>query len=70
MKRLLEIRNSRTYNLGNYENEKPEIAITYELDEWENINEVANKLKRYIDSKLDERDPKPRPFEFETEVPV
>lgn len=70
MKRLLEIRNSRTYNLGNYENEKPEIAITYELDEWENINEVANKLKRYIDSKLDERDPKPRPFEFETESPV
>lgn len=70
MKRVLEIRNSRTYNLGNYENEKPEIAITYELDEWENINEVANKLKRYIDSKLDERDPKPRPFEFETEAPV
>lgn len=70
MKRLLEIRNSRTYNLGNYENEKPEIAITYELDEWENINEVANKLKKYIDAKLDERDPKPRPFEFETEPPL
>lgn len=70
MKRVLEIRNSRTYNLGNYENEKPEIAITYELEEWENINDVANKLKRYIDSKLDERDPKPRPFEFETEAPV
>ncbi len=70
MKRLLEIRNSRTYNLWNYENEKPEIAITYELDEWENINEVANKLKKYIDAKLDERDPKPRPFEFETEPPL
>lgn len=70
MKRVLEIRNSRTYNLWNYENEKPEIAITYELDEWENINEVANKLKKYIDAKLDERDPKPRPFEFETEAPV
>lgn len=70
MKRIIEIRNSRTYNLWNYENEKPEIAITYELDEWENINEVANKLKKYIDAKLDERDPKPRPFEFETEVPV
>lgn len=70
MKRVIEIRNSRTYNLWNYENEKPEIAITYELEEWENINDVANKLKRYIDSKLDERDPKPRPFEFETEAPV
>lgn len=70
MKRVIEIRNSRTYNLWNYENEKPEIAITYELEEWENINDVANKLKRYINSKLDERDPKPRPFEFETEAPV
>lgn len=58
MKRILEIRNSRTYNLWNYENEKPEIAITYELDEWEDVNVVADKLKRYIDSKLDERDPK------------
>ena len=70
MKRILEVRNSRTYNLGNYENEKPEIAITYELDEWEDVNQVANKLKKYIDAKLDERDPKPRPFEFETEAPV
>ena len=69
MKRILEIRNSRTYNLGNYENEKPEIAITYELDEWEDVNKVADKLKRYIDSKLDERDPKPKPFEFEAEPP-
>lgn len=70
MKRILEIRNSRTYNLWNYENEKPEIAITYELDEWEDVNVVADKLKRYIDSKLDERDPKPRPFEFEAEPPL
>ena len=58
MKRLIEVRSSRTYNLGNYENEKPEIAITYELDEWENIEEVTNKLKRYIDAKLDEWNPK------------
>lgn len=58
MKRILEIRNSRTYNLWNYENEKPEVAITYELDEWEDVNVVSDKLKRYIDSKLDERDPK------------
>lgn len=58
MKRIIEVRNSRTYNLWNYENEKPEISITYELDEWEDVNVVADKLKRYIDSKLDERDPK------------
>lgn len=70
MKRVIEVRSSRTYNLWNYENEKPEIAITYELEDWENLEEVTNKLKRYIDSKLDERDPKPRPFEFEAEPPV
>lgn len=58
MKRIIEVRNSRTYNLWNYENEKPEVSITYELDEWEDVNVVADKLKRYIDSKLDERDPK------------
>lgn len=69
MKRILEVRNSRTYNLGNYENEKPEIAITYELEEWENLEDVVKKLKRYIDAKLDERDPKPKPFEFESEPP-
>lgn len=72
MKRIIEVRNSRTYNLGNYENEKPEISITYELAEWEekDLNEIVNKLKRYIDAKLDERDPKPRPFEFEAEPPM
>lgn len=58
MKRVIEVRSSRTYNLWNYENEKPEIAITYELEDWENLEEVTNKLKRYIDSKLDERNPK------------
>lgn len=58
MKRIIEVRNSRTYNLGNYENEKPEVAITYELGEWENIDEVADKLKRYIDAKLDAWNPR------------
>lgn len=58
MKRVIEVRSSRTYNLWNYENEKPEIAITYELEDWENLEEVTNRLKRYIDSKLDERNPK------------
>lgn len=57
-KRIIEVRNSRTYNLGNYENEKPEVAITYELSDGENLEEVVNKLKRYIDAKLDEWNPR------------
>lgn len=58
MKKIVEVRNSRTYNLGNYENEKPEVAITYELSDGENLEEVVNKLKRYIDAKLDEWNPR------------
>ena len=57
-KKIIEVRNSRTYNLGNYENEKPEVAITYELSDGENLEEVTNKLKRYIDAKLDEWNPR------------
>lgn len=58
MKKIVEVRNSRTYNLGNYENEKPEVAITYELSDGENLEDVVNKLKRYIDAKLDEWNPR------------